>query len=192
MESIDNIYIIAPIVFGAVIGWITFYFIRSYKEFTAQDLLKTVSVFIGGGGFCSLSFFQNTTVGSVSIMYYVLGCAIGYILHCVYQFIISICFQYKFCRTWDRYVLLSSCNVPVEDRENIRRNGINATRLVECFSLLEEGKINENDFTEYIKSCSITKSEYDKMCQVDEQYFLLTDKVITYIGAKDLRKYFKD
>ena len=104
-------------------------------------------------------------------MYYLLGCAIGFILHLIYQLIVSVFFRHKFCRTWGQYVIMSSCNIPVEYRVIIRRNGINATRLVECFDLLEEGKIIEEDFVEYIKSCPITKTEYDRMCQVDEQYF---------------------
>ena len=192
MEKYGYIFIVAPLIFGMVIGWITFYFIRLYKEYTVQNLLKTVSVFIGGVGICSILFAVGSDIAGVSLMYYLLGCAVGFILHIVYQLIISISFQNKFCRIWDQYVILSSCNIPMEDRDTIRRNGINATRLVECFSLLEEAKISEEEFIEYIKSCPITKAEYDRMCQVDEQYFLLTDKIITYIGAKGLCKYFKD
>lgn len=187
-----DIFVVAPLIFGAVIGWITFYFIRLYKEYTVHNLLKTVSVFIGGVGVCSLLFIVASDIAGKTIMYYLLGCAIGFILCSIYQFIMSLCFQHKFCRAWDQYVILSSCNIPMEDRDTIRRNGINATRLAECFRLLEKGKIDDNDFIEYIKSSPITKSEYDKMCQVDEQYFLLSDEVISYIGAKGLRKYFKD
>lgn len=192
MAQHNWIFIVAPLIFGVVIGWITFYFIRLYKEYTVQNLLKTVSVFIGGVGFCSILFAVDSDIAGVSLMYYLLGCAIGFILHLIYQLIISISFRHKFCRTWDQYVIMSSCNIPAEDREIIRRNGINATRLVKCFDLLEEGKISEEDFVEYIKSCPITKTEYDRMCQVDEQYFLLTDRIITYIDAKGLCKYFKD
>lgn len=44
----------------------------------------------------------------------------------------------------------------------------------------------------YIKSCSITKTEYEKMCQTNKEYFLLSDKIIAYINAKGFRKYFKE
>ncbi len=171
MAQNNDIFIVAPLIFGTVIGWITFYFMRLYREYTVQNLLKTVSVFIEGIGICSILFTVDSDMAGVSLMFYLLGCAIGFILHPIYQLIISISFRNKFCRTWDQYVIMSSCNIPVEDRETIRRDGINATRLVECFSLLEEGKISEEDFIEYIKSCPITKAEYDKMCQVDEQFF---------------------
>lgn len=192
MAEVEKIFMVSPLIFGGVIGWITFYFIRLYKEHTVQHFIKTVSAFISGVGICSILFAVDSDIAKVSLMYYLLGCAIGFIVHLIYQLIISISFRHKFCRTWDQYVIMSSCSIPVEDREVIRRNGINATRLVECFDLLEEGKINEEDFVEYIKSCPITKTEYDRMCQVDEPFFLLTDKVITYIGAKGLCKYFKD
>lgn len=192
MEDINLIYKIAPFAFGITIGWIVFYFIRLYKEYNVYNLIKTVSVFIGGAGFCSLSFIAGATIGSISTMYYLSGCAIGCFSHFLYQLIISFCFQNKFCRTWDQYILLSSCNIPIEDRAEIRRNGINAARLEKCYKQLTNGRIDENDFAEYIKSCPITKSEYGKMCQVDEMYFILSDEVITYINAKGLEAYFKD
>ena len=140
------IFIVVPLIFEVVIGWITFYFIWLYKDYTVQYLWKTALVFIGGVGICSVLFAVGSDIAGVSLMYYLLGCAIGFILHLIYQLIISISFRYKFCRTWDQYVIMSSCNIPVEDREIIRRNGINATRLVKCFNLLEEGKNQRGEF----------------------------------------------
>ena len=81
MENINNIYIVAPIVFGLVIGWIVFYFIRQYKEYNVTNLKQTASAFIGGAGFCSLPFFADASIGSISIMCYLLGCGLGCILH---------------------------------------------------------------------------------------------------------------
>ena len=192
MENISNIYIVAPIAFGLVIGWIVFYFIRQYKEYNVTNLKQTASVFIGGAGFCSLPFFADASVGSISIMCYLLGCGLGCILHLFYQFIISLCFQSKFNRSFDRYILMSSCSIPAENREYIKYIGIYATRLEECFSLLQEDKIKENEFIDFIKKCPITKSDYDYMCKVDGDYFLLSEVVIAYIDAKGLRKYFKE
>ena len=127
MGQHNCVFIVAPLIFGVVIGWITFYFMRLYKEYTVQNLLKTVSVFIGGVGICSILFAVGSDIAGVSLMYYLLGCAIGFILHLIYQLIVSVFFRHKFCRTWDQYVIMSSCNIPVEDRVIIRRNGINAT-----------------------------------------------------------------
>lgn len=36
------------------------------------------------------------------------------------------------------------------------------------------------------------KSDYDYMCKVDGDYFMLSDEVIAYINAKGFRKYFKE
>lgn len=126
MEQYNDVFIVAPLIFGVVIGWIPFYFIRSYKEYTAQNLLKTVSVFVAGGGMCAISLYLSPDIVSIALMYYILGCAVGFILQLIYQFIISMLFYHKFCRTWDQYLILSSCSVPIEDREFIRCNGINA------------------------------------------------------------------
>ena len=192
MDNIDYIYRIAPIIFGIVIGWMVFYFIRQYKEYNASNLKGTASVFIGGAGFCSLPFLADVAIGSTSIMCYLFGCGLGCILHLVYQFIISICFQSKFNRTFDRYIIMSSCSIPIKEREYIKYNGINATRLEECFSLLQKGKINENEFVDFVKKCPITKSDFDYMCKVDGECFFLSDGVIAYIDAKGIREHFKD
>ncbi len=40
MEEYRYIFIVAPLIFGSVIGLITFYFMRLYREYTAQNLLK--------------------------------------------------------------------------------------------------------------------------------------------------------
>ena len=192
MDNIDYIYRIAPIIFGIVIGWMVFYFIRQYKEYNASNLKGTASVFIGGAGFCSLPFLADVAIGSTSIMCYLFGCGLGCILHLVYQFIISICFQSKFNRTFDRYIIMSSCSIPIKEREYIKYNGINATRLEECFSLLQKGKINENEFVDFVKKCPITKSDFDYMCNVDGECFFLSDGVIAYIDAKGIREHFKD
>lgn len=191
MEEINIIYKVAPISFGMIIGWIVFYFIRLYKDYNVHNLIETASVFVGGVGLCSLSFFAGTYIGSISFMYYLLGCALGCFFHFIYQFIISLCFQNKFCRTWDKYTLLSSCNIPIKKQDYIRSIGIKAERLEECFKLLIEGKITDNEFVEFIKNSSITKSEYNEICQV-EIYFILSDKALVYIKAKGLEKHFKD
>lgn len=192
MDNIDYIYRIAPIIFGIVIGWMVFYFIRQYKEYNVANLKGTASIFIGGAGFCSLPFLADAAIGSTSIMCYLFGCGLGCILHLVYQFIISICFQSKFNRTFDRYIIMSSCSIPIKEREYIKYNGINATRLEECFSLLQKGKINENEFVDFVKKCPITKSDFDYMCKVDGECFFLSDGVIAYIDAKGIREHFKD
>ncbi len=192
MDNIDYIYRIAPIIFGIVIGWMVFYFIRQYKEYNVANLKGTASVFIGGAGFCSLPFLADVAIGSTSIMCYLFGCGLGCILHLVYQFIISICFQSKFNRTFDRYIIMSSCSIPIKEREYIKYNGINATRLEECFSLLQKGKISENEFVDFVKKCPITKSDFDYMCKVDGECFFLSDGVIAYIDAKGIREHFKD
>ena len=192
MDNIDYIYRIAPIIFGLVIGWMVFYFIRQYKEYNVANLKGTASIFIGGAGFCSLPFLADVAIGSTSIMCYLFGCGLGCILHLVYQFIISICFQSKFNRTFDSYIIMSSCSIPIKEREYIKYNGINATRLEECFSLLQKGKINENEFVDFVKKCPITKSDFDYMCKVDGECFFLSDGVIAYIDAKGIREHFKD
>ena len=110
----DNIIIWAPLVFGAMIGWLSVYFIRKYKEYDAKILWKTAGVFLAGVGLDSLGFIISSESGVICILYYMIGCSIGFFAHWLYQFIISFISRKGRISLKD-YSLLSSCNLSEEE-----------------------------------------------------------------------------
>lgn len=110
----DNIIIWAPLVFGAMIGWLSVYFIRKYKEYDAKILWKTAGVFLAGVGLDSLGFIISSESGVICILYYMIGCSIGFFAHWLYQFIISFISRKGRISLKD-YFLLSSCNLSEEE-----------------------------------------------------------------------------
>ena len=117
----DRIIIWAPLAFGAMIGWIAVYFIRKYKKFDGKILWKTSGVFLGGVGLDSIGFILGSKYGVYCIMYYLLGCSIGFFAHWIYQFIISIISREGRKSLMD-YSLLSSCNISEEEELRLMGN----------------------------------------------------------------------
>lgn len=114
----NNIFILAPICFGALVGWLSVYFIRKYKKFNVKTLCGTAGMFISGAGFCSLPFLYKSELGAVSIMYYLLGTSIGFFVHWIYQLIISLWLNRKIVSKKIKYFLLSDCNLPDDKKSN--------------------------------------------------------------------------
>lgn len=186
MVGISGIYIWAPLMFGAMIGWIVTYYMRKYRDFSYRSLLKTVGVFTGGAGFTSLSFLTGNEIGVTSIMYYFLGSSVGFFLHWIYQLVVSFCFKAKFANSWDQYALVSSCSLSLEEQETIRQLGIKATMINEGFQQLTNKMIDENEFQNLCRRVSLTKSDFMRM-QTDEYIGgILEPKAIVYIEAKGL------
>ncbi len=110
----EKILILSPILFGVMIGWLSVYFIRKYKAHDANILWKTAGVFLIGVGIDSLSFILGSETGALCILYYMLGCAVGFFLHWIYQFFVSFITRKSGLSIAD-YLLLSSCNLSEEE-----------------------------------------------------------------------------
>lgn len=111
----EKIIIWAPLMFGAMIGWLSVYFIRKYKKYDTTVLWKTAGMFLAGVGLDSLGFVISSEYGVSCILCYMLGCAIGFFAHWFFQFVISI-ISSKGRKSLQDYDLLSSCNLTDEER----------------------------------------------------------------------------
>lgn len=110
----ETVLIWSPVLFGVMIGWLSVYFIRKYKTHDANILWKTAGVFLIGVGIDSLSFILGSEIGAMCILYYMLGCAVGFFVHWIYQFFVSFISRKNGLSIKD-YLLLSSCNLSEEE-----------------------------------------------------------------------------
>ena len=186
----DSIYIWAPIIFGATIGWLIVYFTRKLSDFTADSLYKVASVSIGGTGFCSLTFIESNEIGSKVIMYYLLGIGVGFFLHWFYQIIILFSLRKRFFDHRQLYDLLSGCNMPSKQDESNFKLHRKSEKLIICYQQWDKGKISEEEFIDYLKSSDISKEEFSLMIDENNDVLLLDDKTIITIKAKKLDQYF--
>lgn len=153
----NDIFIWSPILFGSVIGWLIVYFTRRLSDFTANSLLKVAGVSVGGTGFCSLTFFESTQIGSIVIMYYLLGIGIGFFAHWIYQICISVCLRKKFYNHRVLYDALSGCNVRSKDDVDGFKLHRKAEKLIICFKQWDSGKISEEEMINYFRSLIFQK-----------------------------------
>jgi len=184
-NNMDKLFIWPPMLFGAVIGWIVVYFIRQFKEYSHKTLFRTASVFIGGVGLTSVTFFANTIAGVTALMFYFVGIAIGFFLHWIYQLVVSFFFNSKFNNALDQYLLFSSCSLTTSERDYIRKIAEKAEKINYGFKMIKDKLISEKEFLSLYKQNFISETEY-KMLE-SECLSILDNEVITYIEVKKLR-----
>ena len=178
--------------FGSVIGWIVTYYMRRFRDFSPWSLVKTVSVFVGGVGFTSLTFLTGCSIGVMSIMYYFLGTAVGFFFHWIYQLVVSFSFKAKFSNAWEQYALFSSCSLSNEDQEAISQLGIKATMINDGFEQLTNKMINEKEFQNLCRCMALTKSDLGRL-QTDEYIGgILNAQVVAYMEAQGLDSFISD
>lgn len=184
-----NIMIWAPILFGAVIGWMVAFFIRKYRTHSDNSLSNTAIVFGSGCIFSGLSFFYDKPTGTLVMLYYALGCAIGFFAFWIFQLIVSFAFKSKFTRTFDLYSLFSSCNVEMSEAiQKYSKLEQKAKLLKTGYKQLAAGKTTHEEFEQLIKQIKFTADEWDELLSLDGDYILLSDEIIAYIQAKGLRR----
>ena len=72
--------ILAPYLFGALVGFIAFYFIRKYKDYTPQSLKFTL-------GIMALNFILPSIMAFIDVEFlyrYLIGVAVGVLIYLIY------------------------------------------------------------------------------------------------------------
>lgn len=81
---------LAPLLIGAVAGWIIFYFIRRYKKFTPSMLVATLAALAGGDGISSLTVMGERFGNQSFHLWYFIGVGISFFLYAIYVLLIAI------------------------------------------------------------------------------------------------------
>ena len=117
MENTSMLYLvfIAMFLFGSVIGWLVVYFVRKYKEYTPKVLRDTALLFLGGVCLESLLGLMYKNLFIVALMAYIIGVAVGFFIHWIYQLIIAKITAPKFMDPRSKYNLFSGCSLPDDD-----------------------------------------------------------------------------
>lgn len=181
----DKIIIWAPLAFGAMIGWLSVYFIRKYKTYNENNLLKTAGMYLTGAGINSLPFIKDEIIGASCILYYMLGCSIGFFIHLTYQVAISF-YVTKGHKSLREYALLSSCNLPADESfAEIELLG-KADAINKAYKMFDKKKITEQEFVENIKRHIATAEEYSSI----REKGYIDDEPIIFIEGKEIDKSF--
>lgn len=102
---------IAMFLFGSVIGWLVVYFVRKYKEYSPKVLRDAALLFLGGVCLESLMALLDKDLCIVALMAYIIGVAIGFFIHWIYQLAIAKITVPKFMDSRSKYNLFSGCSL---------------------------------------------------------------------------------
>ena len=83
----------APLLIGAVVGCLIFYFIRRYNKFTPSMLVATIAAILGGDGISSLATLGERFGNRDFHLWYLAGVAAGFFLCGVYVLLVAILFH---------------------------------------------------------------------------------------------------
>lgn len=81
---------LAPLLIGAVVGWMIFYFIRRYRKFTPSMLVATIVAILGGDGISSLATMGERFGNRDFHLWYFLGVGISFFLYAIYVLLVAI------------------------------------------------------------------------------------------------------
>lgn len=81
---------LAPLLIGAVVGWIVFYFIRRYRKFTPAMLVATLAALVGGDGISSLATMGERFGNRDFHLWYFIGVGLSFFLYALYILLIAI------------------------------------------------------------------------------------------------------
>lgn len=106
---------IVPLLVGAVVGWLIFYFIRRYRKFSPSMLVATIAAILGGDGISSLATMGERFGNRDFHLWYFAGVGVGFFLYAVYVLLIAVFFnkgKIRYISTFD----------PLPPEENTEEN----------------------------------------------------------------------
>jgi len=187
----ESLFVLSPLLFGMVIGWLIFYFVRQYEKFNASQLAQTAGVLIGGDVLIFLGFILSKTGNNTFHLWYILGVSFGFAFHLIYQWIVSMIYTKKFFNYRMRYQLMAGCNISEKEKEEYYLLSRKAVKLNTCFNNWQKNKITEEEFITYLRTSNISQDDYCRMTDENQIEIYLDDDVCTTIQAKEWQKYFK-
>lgn len=177
---------IAFFLLGAVVGWLVVYFVRKYNDYTPRALRDTAMLFLGGVCLDSSLALIDSELWLVSLMAYIIGLAVAFFVHWIYQLIIAKITSPKFLDPRSKYALFSGCSLPESTRNKMTQN----VYMLECISrgyqLLCNGHIEEDEFGKLVKESGLTRRMLEEITDGSWGDMFLSPDLTAYIKAKGL------
>lgn len=177
---------IAMFLFGSVIGWLVVYFVRKYKEYTPKVLRDTALLFLGGVCLESLLGLMYKNLFIVALMAYIIGVAVGFFIHWIYQLIIAKITAPKFMDPRSKYNLFSGCSLPDESKNKTSHTAYMLECINKGYGQLCHGLISEEEFKNLIRNTGLSKEMFEDLTGGYWGDMYLSPDLTAYIKAKGL------
>ena len=148
---------------GAVIGWLVVYFVRKYKEYNPKVLRDSMVLLLGGGCMDFLLSLIDKQVALYAFAAYLIGLAIAFFLHWIYQLIVAKITAPKFMDPRSKYELFSGCNLSDTEKDARPLVCYQLEIVNQGFQQLCEKLITEDEFITLVKKSGLTRQVFEDL-----------------------------
>lgn len=181
-----RIILISVFLLGAVIGWLVVYFVRKYKVHNPKGLRETIVLFLGGGCMDLLLSLIDKQIAIYAFSAYIVGFAVAFFLHWIYQFIVVKITAPKFMDPRSKYELFSGCSLS-DTEKNARSMVCYQLEVVnQGFLQLSKKLITEDEFITLVKKSGLTRQAFEELTTDPMGDMFLSPALTAYIEAKNV------
>lgn len=171
---------------GAVIGWLVVYFVRKYKEYNPKVLRDSMVLLLGGGCMDFLLSLINKQVALYAFAAYLIGLAIAFFLHWIYQLIVAKITVPKFMDPRSKYELFSGCSLSDKEKDARAMVGYQLEIVNQGFLQLSEKLITEDEFIALVKKSGLTRQVFEELTDHPLGDMFLSSALTAYMKAKNI------
>ena len=181
-----RIILISVFLLGAVIGWLVVYFVRKYKVHNPKGLRETIVLFLGGGCMDLLLSLIDKQIAIYAFSAYIVGFAVAFFLHWIYQFIVAKITAPKFMDPRSKYELFSGCSLSDTEKNARTMVGYQLEVVNQGFLQLCEKLITEDEFITLVKKSGLTRQVFEDLTSHPMGDMFLSPALTAYIRAKKI------
>lgn len=181
-----RIILISVFLLGAVIGWLVVYFVRKYKVHNPKGLRETIVLFLGGGCMDLLLSLIDKQIAIYAFSAYIVGFAVAFFLHWIYQFIVAKITAPKFMDPRSKYELFSGCSLSDTEKNARTMVGYQLEVVNQGFQQLCEKLITEDEFITLVKKSGLTRQVFGELTSHPMGDMFLSPALTAYIRAKKI------
>lgn len=181
-----RIIFISVFLFGAVIGWLVVYFVRQYKDYNPKALRDSMVLFLGGGCLDLLLSLIDKQAALYAFAAYLIGIAVAFFLHWIYQLIVVKITAPKFMDPRSRYELFSGCNLSDKEKDARAMVGYQLGIVNQGFLQLGEKLITEDEFIALVKKSGLTRQVFEELTNHPLGDMFLSSALTAYMKAKNI------
>ena len=181
-----RIILISVFLLGAVIGWLVVYFVRKYKDHNPKGLRETIVLFLGGGCMDLLLSLIDKQIAIYAFSVYIVGFAVAFFLHWIYQFIVAKITAPKFMDPRSKYELFSGCSLSDTEKDARAMVGYQLEIVNQGFQQLCEKLITEDEFITLVKKSGLTRQTFEDLTSHPMGDMFLSPALTAYMRAKNI------
>ena len=171
---------------GSVIGRLVVYFVRKYKDHNPKGLRETIVLFLGGGCMDLLLSLIDKQIAIYAFSVYIVGFAVAFFLHWIYQFIVAKITAPKFMDPRSKYELFSGCSLSDTEKDARAMVGYQLEVVNQGFLQLSKKLITEDEFITLVKKSGLTRQTFEEVTSHPMGDMFLSPALTAYIRAKSI------